>query len=84
MGHMSYPTDKDERIGQFHAMAQAIVWEWKNTSKLRAPIADTMDPLSCLTQAIVQKMEEVYQGAKAVDEPVRPRGGITRLLGRKK
>jgi hypothetical protein len=79
---VTFPTDRDERIEQFHAMAQSTVWEWKNTSKLRFPIADTMDPLSCLTQAIVQKMEEVYQGAKAVEEP--PKGGITKLFGLKR
>jgi hypothetical protein len=64
---MTIPTDKDERTGQFHAEAQKLVWGWMESSKVKKPIADTMDPLSCLTYAIVQKMEETYQEAKAED-----------------
>ena len=77
---MTIPTDTDERMGEFHEEAQKLVWGWAKTSKLKAPIADTMDPLSCLTYAIVQQMEKVYQASQTVEEP--PKSKLSRLLGR--
>lgn len=65
---MTIPTDTDERMGQFHAEAQKLVWGWMESSKVKVPIADTMDPLSCLTYAITQHMEKVYQEAQKPPE----------------
>ena len=75
---MTVPTNKDERIEGFHRQAQALVWEWMESSKVRTPIADTMDPLSCLTYAIVHQLEKTYQDA--VEEP--PKSKLSRILGR--
>jgi hypothetical protein len=74
------PTDKDERTGEFHAEAQKLVWDWAKTSSLKAPIAETMDPLSCLTYAIVQQLEKTYQESHTVEEPRKSK--LSRLLGR--
>jgi hypothetical protein len=77
---MRLPIDRDERTESFHEEAQKLVWGWAKTSKLKAPIADTMDPLSCLTYAIVQQMEKVYQASKAAEEP--PKSKLSSLFGR--
>jgi hypothetical protein len=79
---MTLPSDRDERIGQFHASAQQLVWEWVKTSKVRVPLADTMDPLSSLSRAIVEQLEKTYQESQAPQEAPKPKGGITSLLGR--
>ena len=77
---MTIPTDKDERTGEFHRQAQELVWGWAKTSKVKTPLADTMDPLSCLTYAIVQQMEKTYQEAKA-DDP-KAESKLSRLRGK--
>jgi hypothetical protein len=74
------PIDKDKRTGEFHAEAQKLVLDWAKTSQLKAPIAETMDPLSCLTYAIVQQLERTYQEGQRVEEP--PKSKFSRLLGR--